>query len=114
MFPSSLWLINAAAIGAEGPVSPHDSNSRSSLAMNSFYKGPCRLLWSPYLCCLDPFLWPRRPSRRPVPHSPQPLMNHLHSSFLKTASVSFIIVRLTQSNRVGKYIPQKERLKVET
>lgn len=66
------------------------------------------------LCCLDPFPWPKKPSGKPVPHIPQS-HDHLHSSFLETASVSITTTWLALSNWAGhgEYIPKKEQLKTQ-
>ena len=103
------WLINAAVIGH---VSPHNSKYKAKSHNEHFYKGPCRLLWPLWLCCLDPFPCPQRPSRRPVPRPPEP-HDHLHFSFLKTMSVSFIMAWLALSIGAREYSPQNERLKVK-
>ena len=76
--------------------------SRPSLAMNYFYKRPCRLLCPLWLCYLDHFLCPKGP----FPFLPQP-HDLLHSSFLRNTSVSFIMEWFALSNE-GKYIPKKE------
>lgn len=110
MSQSLPWLINAAVVELEHWIVHASlriiSNSKLSLTMSNFYKGPYRLLWPPWLYCLDSFPWQQRPSRRSVPPPPQ-LHAHLHSSFLRTTSVSFIMEWSALSNE-GSLFTRKQ------